>query len=157
MIYTSTLATIGKMTLNDLEDNIELGRQIFEAVPKAARPGWGTTLLQTFENYIDNVPQLITELYDLTSDEQEWGKAHEQFTKIRRYSLANSDYQPESYLILAERVAKTTYNESGLSAPFDHHSGWAMAYLATKTADHFDDPILKTEIQRILTVNLNKK
>ena len=145
------------MTLDDLEGNIELGRAVFEAVPKAARPGWGTTLLQTFDHYIESIPQQVRELYDLTEDEQEWGKAHEQFTKIRRFVLANPDYQPNSYLILAERVAKTTYNESGLSAPFDHDSGWAMAYLAIKTAEYFDDSFLNTEIQRILTVNLNKK
>ncbi|MDN5201002.1 hypothetical protein QQ008_06510 [Fulvivirgaceae bacterium BMA10] len=142
------------MTLKELEDNIELGRQIFEAVPEKARPGWGTTLLQTFENYLSEIPVYVRELYDITEDENKWGQAHKQFSKIRTFSLENPDYRPESYIILAEKVAKVTYNGSGLPAPFDHDSGWFIPLLAKRTADHIDNNNLRNEILRILKVNL---
>ncbi|RZL14409.1 MAG: hypothetical protein EOO62_05525, partial [Hymenobacter sp.] len=35
------------------------------------------------------------------------------------FLLENKNYQPEAYLLLAELVAKVTYNASGQSAPFD--------------------------------------
>lgn len=143
------------MTLDELENNIELGRQVFEAVPKTARPGWGTTLLQAFENYLDNIPIQVKGLYEITEDKKNWRQAHEQFTKIRTFSLANPDFQPESYIMLAEKVAKTTYNESGLPAPFDKHSGWWIAINAKRTADYFNDRELKKEIFRILTFNMD--
>ena len=112
--------------------------------------------MQVFENYFDNIPSQVKGLYELTEDEKNWGQAHEQFKNIRTFSLANPDFQPESYIILAENVAKITYNESGLPAPFDNDSGWWIAINAKKTADYFNDIKLKKEILRILTVNIDK-
>jgi len=145
------------MKLENLENNIELGRQVFEAVPSKIRPMWGITILQAFESYINKVPNQIKELYHIVENEKNWDKAHDQFSKIRIFSLTNRNFQPESYLLLAEKIAKITYNESGLAAPFDKDSGWWIAICAKHTADHFDDSSLNKEILRILTVNLDKK
>ena len=112
------------MKLENLENNIELGRKIFEAVTIKIRPMWGVTILQAFEGYINKVPNQIKELYDIAENEKNWGDAHDQFSKIRTFSLTNYSFKPESYLLLAEKIAKITYNESGLAAPFDKDSGW---------------------------------
>jgi len=145
------------MNLKDLENNIELGRKIFESVPEKARPGWGITLLQVFDNYIDNIPPQIRELEEVTADEENWTKAHAQFTKIRTFSLDNPDYKPEAFILLAEKVAKITYNSSGLPAPFDSDSGWWIAINAKKTADYFGSKDLIDEVRKILTINMTNK
>ncbi len=77
-------------------------------------------------------------------------------TKPSRKKLSNYDtpQNPESYIILAERVAKITYNESGLSAPFDHNSGWFIPILSKRTAEFFKNDTLNDEILRILSLNV---
>jgi hypothetical protein len=142
--------------MDDQSQILEQGKTLFESVPSRARPGWGVTLLQAFENFIKTVPDEVKDLYKITENENDWNLAHAQFTRIRKYSLANRRFQPESYLMLAEKVAKITYNESGRDAPFDADSGWHIPKLARQTADKFDNQELKTEIERILTVNMNE-
>lgn len=145
------------MKLEDLENNIELGRKIFESVPEKTRPGWGMTLVQVFDDYIENVPPQIRELEEVTGDEENWKDAHAQFTKIRTFSLENPDYEPETYIALAEKLAKITYNSSGRPAPFDFDSGWWIAINAKKTADYFKNKDLMDEVKRILTINMINK
>jgi len=142
------------MNLDNLENNIKLGQQIFEAVPEEIQPTWGGNLLKIFEDYLENIPKEITELAGIISDKNKWVNAHSQFSKIRKFSLNNRKYEPESYILLAENVAKVTYNSSGLSAPFDHNSGWWIPLNAKRTADYFENEELKAEVKRILTVNL---
>ena len=142
------------MKPKDFENDLEFGRQVFESVPKKARPGWGILLLQVFDNFLDSVPTPIIELRKIAAHEEKWGQAHKQFTKIRNLSLLNPTKEPETYILLAEKVAKITYNESGLPAPFDHDSGWWITILAKRTADYFESEQLKQEVKQILTMNM---
>jgi hypothetical protein len=109
----------------------------------------------TFENVIKNVPLEITELYRIADDEKRWRESHEQFGKIRQFYLRHQDFKPETYLLLAENVAKITYNLSGHSAPFDSDSGDYIPSLALATADHFNDRKITDEVERILTLHYN--
>jgi hypothetical protein len=124
------------MDATDIRTDIEIGRQIFEPIPNDIRPGWAGLILSRFDNYIKNLPAEIKELYPIIDNQDRWKEAHQQFDKIRRFLLTNNNYQPESYLLLAENVAKVTYNASGKPAPFDKDSGWYIASLALNTAHY---------------------
>ena len=142
----------------DIKTNIKIGQQIFENLPNDIRPGWAGLVLSRFDHYIKDIPSSILELYSIIDNKDRWKEAHEQFTKIRVFGLENKNYEPESYLRLAELVAKVTYNASGQSAPFDSDSGHYIASLALKATEHFDDNRLEEEVKStILLFNRNKK
>ncbi len=142
----------------DIRTNIEIGKQVFENLPNDIRPGWAGLILSRFDNYIKNIPISIKELYPIIDNKDRWKEAHGQFNKIRRFLLDNKTYQPEAYLLLAELVAKVTYNASGEIAPFDYDSGHYIASLALKTSQNFDDNRLEEELtSTILLFSRNKK
>jgi hypothetical protein len=140
------------MEIEKIKTDIELGNRIFESVPSKFRPGLGTSLLMTFDNSI-KVPTEVTELYGIVEDEKRWREAHQQFNKIRVFGLSNRRFAPETFLLLAENVAKVTYNLSGQPAPFDKDSGWYIPSLAIQTAESFKDKTLVDEVIRILSIH----
>src|SRR5690606_24998860 len=104
------------------------------------------------------IPASILELYPIVNNKDRWKEAHGQFNKIRRFLLDNKNYQPEAYLLLAELVAKVTYNASGQPAPFDSDSGHYIPSTALKATEHFDDNRLEEEVKSaILLFSRNKK
>jgi len=142
----------------DIKTNIKIGQQIFENIPNDIRPSWAGLVLSRFDHYIKNIPTPIIDLYPIIANKDRWREAHEQFSKIRQFFLDNKNYQPESYLILAELVAKITYNASGQPAPFDSDSGHYIARSALRATEHFDDNRLEEEVKStILLFNRNKK
>jgi hypothetical protein len=141
----------------DIRNKIEVGKQIFENIPNDLIPGWAGLILSRFDNYIKEVPTEVSNIYAIIDDEDRWAEAHNQFTKIRQFNLKNKDYKPESYLLLAEMVAKVTYNSSRLPAPFDHDNGWHIASLALKAAQYFDEEHLEEEVKSVILIfNRNK-
>jgi hypothetical protein len=102
---------------HDIKNNIKIGQRIFEDLPNDIRPGWAGLVLSRFDHLMPDIPTSIVELYSIIDDKDRWKAAHEQFTKIRVFGLENKNYKPESYLRLAELVAKVTYNASGQPAP----------------------------------------
>ena len=140
------------MDIEKIKTDIELGKRIFESVPSKVRPGLGTSLLMTFDNSI-KVPTEVMGLYEIVEDEKRWREAHQQFNKIRIFLLSNKGFVPETFLLLAENVAKVTYNLSGHPAPFDKDSGWYIPSLAIRTAELFKDKKLVDEVTRILGIH----
>lgn len=143
------------METERIKTDLKPGKKIYESVPRQFRPGWGTSLLMTFETAIKNIPTEITELYSIVDDEIRWKESHGQFGKIRQFLLSHTNFQPQTYLFLAEKVAKITYNLSGQPAPFDSDSGYYIPSLAIQTADYFNDQQITAEIERILTLHCN--
>jgi hypothetical protein len=142
----------------EIKTNIEIGQQIYENLANDIRPGWAGLILTRFDNYIKSIPVSIKELYPIIDNKERWKEAHGQFNKIRRFLLDNKNYKHEAYLLLAELVAKVTYNASGEPAPFDSDSGHYISSLALKATDHFDDSRLEEEItSAILLFSRNKK
>jgi hypothetical protein len=136
-----------------IKTDIKLGKRIYDSVPRQFRPGCGTSLLMTFDPMIKNVPIEIAGLYDIAHDEKRWKDSHDQFGRIRQFYLNHRTFRPETYLLLAEKVAKITYNLSGQSAPFDSNSGDYIPSLAIETADYFNNKKITAEIERILTLH----
>jgi len=142
----------------DIKTNPKIGQQIFENLPNNIRPGWAGLILSRFDNYVKNIPTSVKELFTIIDNKDRWKDAHGQFTKIRVFGLENKHYQPETYLLLAELVAKVTYNSSGQSAPFDSDSGHYIASTALKATEYFDDTRLEEEVKSvILLFSRNKK
>lgn len=135
------------------ENEITWGREIFESVPIEVRPGWGQSLLMTFDNFM-RVPAEIVDLYEIIDDKRRWKEAHGQFQKIRLLTLyKKGQFVHEAYLLLAENIAKVTYNLSGGASPFDHDCGWYIPGCALKTADVYRSEQVSEEIMRILTLH----
>lgn len=142
----------------DIKTHIDIGRQIFENLPNDIRPAWAGLILSRFDNYLKDIPASVKDLYPIIGNKDRWKEAHEQFGKIRCFLLDVKNYQPEAYLLLAELVAKVTYNASGHPAPFDSDSGYYIPSTAVKAAEYFDDDRLKEEVKSaILLVSRNKK
>jgi len=147
-----------KSEQHDIKNNIKIGQEIFEHLANEIRPSWAGLVLSRFDNFIKNIPPSICELYPIIEDKERWKEAHEQFTEIRLFGLDNKNYEPASYLRLAELVAKVTYNASGQSAPFDSDSGHYIPSLALKATEYFDDNRLEEEVKSvILLFSCNKK
>ena len=51
--------------LHDIKTNIEIGEQIFEAVPMNLKPMWAGILLNKFNKYIKEIPEPIRRLNDI--------------------------------------------------------------------------------------------
>lgn len=134
----------------DIKTNIKIGQEIFENLPNDIRPGWAGLVLSRYDNYIKDIPTSIKELYPIIDNKDRWKEAHEQFAKIRVFGLDNKNYQPETYLRLAELVAKVTYNASGQPAHFDSDSGHHIPSLALKATEHFDDSRLEDEVKSVI-------
>ncbi len=142
----------------NIKTNIKIGQQIFENLRNDIRPGWAGLVLSRFDHYIKDLPISISDLYPIIDDKNRWKEAHEQFAKIRVFGLSNKNYKPESYLRLAELVAKVTYNASGQPAPFDSDSGHYIAGLALIATEYFEDNRLEEEVKSaILLFSRNKK
>jgi len=143
---------------HDIKTDIKIGREIFENIPNDIKPGWAGLVLSRFDNYVKGIPTSIKELYSIIDSKDRWNEAHGQFNKIRQFLLDNKDFKPEAYLLLAEKVAKITYNSSGQPAPFDSDSGFYIPSLALQTAGNFEDNRLEEEVKStILLFNRNKK
>lgn len=129
------------------QKDIAKGQQIFDRIANKDRPEWGLQILSAFDEYVGTIPQSIIGLKSIIKDRSKWKEAHNQFTEIRRFLLANKKYKYEGYLLLAELVAKITYNASGELAPFDHDSGWHIPALAIETAQYFNDLALIERVE----------
>lgn len=143
--------------LDDIKNNIEIGAQIFSSVPKSLNPIWAGIILAKFNNYIKNVPEPIQKLHDIIEKPSRWKEAHQQFGLIRGFSLENKSYPYETYLLLAEKIAKITYNASGESAPFDSDSGHYIPGLALQTASFVKDERLEVDLKAILLLFIKNK
>lgn len=142
----------------DIIDDLNIGRLIFENVPDNLKPFWSGLILSRFNSHVKNIPDSIKELYQIIENENRWTEAHVQFSKIRQFVLDNKYDLPNSYLLLAEKTAKVTYNASGQSAPFDANSGWYISSLALQIANYFESDRLKEEVKvAVLLFNGNKK
>ena len=132
--------------IDNIKNNIERGREIYEKIPKYSRPLWAGLVLSRFNNYIKSIPSQITELFEIIENKDRWKNVRCIASKIRLFRLDNHKYQPINYLILAEIVAKVTYNASGDIAPFEKDGGHCIPEMAIKLSEIFDDKTLEKEV-----------
>ncbi len=146
------------METNDIANNMETGKEIFENIPIRIRPFWGGLILSRFDHHIENIPPEIKDIFPIIHNNQKWKDANEQFSKIKRFMLRNKSFQPETYLSLAEMVAKVTFNSALSLDVFEKDNGWYIPKLAVNTALFFNDDRLLGEVEKAIFIfDINKK
>ncbi len=131
-----------------LKESLENAKEeIFESLPNRIRPIWASFILTRFSKFIGEIPDVVQELFEIVNHEKEWFRAKKQFETIRSFNLRTTNFQPNSYMGLAELVAKITYNASGnVVGPFDRDSGSWITTFAFSTANYFSKDVLDYEI-----------
>lgn len=136
---------------------MEAGRLIYENLPNDVRPGWAARILRLvlahsgindrpwWRRLLDyasgGVPfpsQAVGHVLQIADTPSDWTKAHRAFSAVRDEALRFEELQRrgclteqqslyQRVLLLAELVAKVTYNASHPIDPFDEDSGWWIA------------------------------
>ena len=93
----------------------------------------------------------LDELRQMIADDSTWPKAHDLFQRIRQKTLAaerRKDELADCQYLFEEVCAKTLYNLSGESAPFDADSPYWIVPNAFSLARRMDIDVV--EITRIV-------
>lgn len=138
-------------------ESASVGRQIFEALPVAARVPWAGRVLRACAGAIhEPVPPEVDEVLALTASPSRWRDGHTAFggVRLRTLDAARGTLSPQlaALLHVAELVAKVTYNASGEPAPFDADSGWRLGPAAMALSDCLAEPDCEVAIWTALTV-----
>ena len=148
----------------DTGDLIEAGRLLFERIPCASRPFWGADILEFASQRVSKAPD-IQNVITFARTPEEWANstsrekrsnAHDFFNAVRQITLEedrkdNADQVYRNVLLLAENVAKVTYNAYGYHAPFDHDAGWWVVSILKNVVDLVNDTDFSTTAWKVLT------
>ncbi|HEX9840399.1 MAG TPA: hypothetical protein VGA72_13700 [Anaerolineales bacterium] len=143
---------------------VEAGRLLYERIPRASRPLWGADILEFASQRISKVPE-IQNVIAFARTPEEWANstsrekrsnAHNFFDAVRRLTLEEDrkDQEDKLYinvLLLAENVAKVTYNSYGYNAPFDHDAGWWIVAILKSIVDIVNDIDFSATAWKVLT------
>lgn len=114
---------------------IDAGRLLYENIPEEFRPRWAARLLRRAMKQSGAWHAAASIVLHVADHPDHWEKAHDVFSTIRRFGLELDLIQQKTkqqqilvlVLVLAELVAKVTYNASRPADPFDHDAGWGIA------------------------------
>ncbi len=133
----------------------EAGKVLYERIARKSRPVWAANILLLAYELISPVPE-IGAVITFARFPQEWEridgpttkKAHFVFDNVRRVTLLSErgDQLFQHLCLLAENVAKVTYNAYGFAAPFDHDAGWWIAACAKGVVTAVADPDFTTQM-----------
>jgi hypothetical protein len=144
---------------------LEAGMVLFERIPLSFRPLWGADILTFACQRISNVVQ-IQDVIEFARTPEEWAdntdsidkrkKAHNFFDSVRLLTLEEEqkDTNNKLYgnlLLLAENVAKVTFNAYGYEAPFDHNAGWWIVANLKRITDLVKDADFSAAAWKVLT------
>jgi len=150
--------------LSDEGNLLEAGMILFERIPLPFRPLWGADMLAFASQRVSGVTQ-IQDVIAFARTPSEWAdtaskdtgkKAHNFFDSVRRLTLEEErkDKKDNLYinmLLLAENVAKLTYNAYGYGAPFDHHAGWWIIANIKRITDIVNETDFSATAWKVLT------
>ena len=120
---------------------IELGRLVFNEISINQQPVWAGKILTLVYGTSDLKHETIEELLDIINFPEKWKNGKIIFSKIRRsvldfdkkqerkHTLSEEEIAICGMLILAEQVAKVTYNATSPFDEFDEDSGHWIPYL----------------------------
>ena len=114
---------------------IEAGRLIFESIKKQDQPAWAANVLQRVVDRTGIKSIVIENILRCAKSPQDWNGGHKAFSLAREATLkleesGNLSVEQELLLctlLLAELVAKVTYNATDPVDEFDEDSGWWIA------------------------------
>jgi hypothetical protein len=133
-------STLHELRQKWLEANQALivGRRLFEEIPSRRRPGWARHVLKVCCERLGSTPEIDVVL-DVAGQSGRWSEGHQAFGLVRRATLREQtkgypSLEREVLLLLAEAVAKATYNATAPIDPFDDDSDWWVAANAAHLA-----------------------
>jgi hypothetical protein len=114
---------------------LDAGKLLFEQLDMEIRPRWAANILKLVLERTGIKSNPIDRIISIANCPNDWGKAHDAFSALRKAALdleqlkARSPQQTLllSHLLLAELVAKVTYNSTNPPDGFDEDSGWWIA------------------------------
>jgi hypothetical protein len=117
------------------DDSVEAGRVIFESIKKQDRPTWAANVLQRVVNRAGIKSIAVENILRCAKNPEDWKRGHKAFSLARDATLKleeKGDLSSEQELLLctlllAELVAKVTYNATDPIDEFDEDSGWWIA------------------------------
>lgn len=116
-------------------ESLQAGRIVFQSIESANRPAWSASILESvarrnrlaLREYLYDIEQVI----DTARNSQLWPQSHVLFCRIRQHIIdlekrdrGHCTQFIECALLLAELVAKISYNETDPVDPFDDDTGW---------------------------------
>lgn len=119
-------------------ESLAAGKLIYENLPSDARPRWAARILRLVLEHSSMEPSLFQEVLMTADNEALWQNGHRVFSALRNmtlrldqrrqwWGLRKHEELLAEILLLAELVAKVTYNATEPLAPFDEDSGWWLA------------------------------
>jgi len=147
-VFMPTRYTLSKArTLWEKGEALDAGKLIFESLPVETRPQWAGRGLRLALDRTGIKSEPIERALAIAMTRNYWGKAHDAFSSLRKATLELDklkalSHQQElllSLLVLAELVAKVTYNSTNPSDEFDADSGWWIAPCLRELLDFVND------------------
>jgi len=131
---------------------LEAGRALCDGMPERGRPGWAAAVLSSVRAHVRATPEIDT-LLAIARDENWWSEGHQAFRALRDLTLRVQGRDPiyEGVLLLAENVAKVTYNATHPRDHFDADAGWWVAPTFDYVVRRLNDPLLTERAWAILS------
>lgn len=126
---------------------LSAGQLLFDSIPVEARPQWAARVMRVVIDRTGVKSHAIEHAIRIANTPNEWYKAHDAFSTLRKATLELDDIKPLSmkqslllkHLLLAELVAKVTYNSTNPPDDFDADSGWWIAPCLKDILDSVND------------------
>ena len=126
---------------------LEAGKLIFENLPIRKRPHWAARVLRLVVDRTGVHSQPVELAIRTANTPDDWVNAHDVFSVARSETLELDrlrELSPQQdlllkHLVLAELVAKVTYNSTNPVDEFDEDSGWWVAPCLKRILDSLDD------------------
>jgi hypothetical protein len=126
---------------------LEAGKLLFECLPNESRPKWAADILRLTIERTEVKSDAIMHILSVAAKPEDWGKAHKAFDDLREATLKLERQKSRSpnqdlllsHLLLAELVAKVTYNSTQPPDEFDEDSGWWIAICLKDILNRVDD------------------
>jgi hypothetical protein len=130
------------------------GQLWYDAIPTSRRPSWAARVLGVSLDLL-HAPAWVGDVIAIADTPTKWPDARRCFEELRRRLLVSErehEGSPTTKLaiLLAENVAKVTYNATRPSAPYDHDAGYHIAELAHRVGESTDGDSALRSIRAVL-------
>jgi hypothetical protein len=140
---------------------LEAGKLIFESLPVGTHPQWAAKVLRLVLEQTGFKSQAVERAISIANSPNEWGKAHDVFSALRKATLELEQLKARSpqqalllnLLLLAELVAKVTYNSTSPPDEFDEDSGWWIAPCLKDILDSVSDEQFSAAAWSVLSLD----
>jgi hypothetical protein len=114
-------------------DALAVGQDIFSSLSPTQQVARAGAVLEACAAWVHG-PKPVAQVIELAKNPSRWREGHDAHSAVRDLTLAeeraSTSKAYEALLFVAENVAKTIFNASGQSAPFDKDAPWWISSCA---------------------------